>query len=70
MINNTVIYRSYTNLNYNFLKICDYSFKGNIFSFIWISSLFYHYLLRAHPTSWYKVWFGYTTNVNQQTDSP
>ena len=44
--------------------------KENIFSFVWTSSLFYHDLLRAHQTSWYIVWFGYTTNVNKQTDSP
>ena len=70
MINNTVIYKSYTIFNNNFLKVCNIFFKENIFSFAWISSLFYHHLLRAQQTSWYKVWFGYTTNVNKQTDSP
>ena len=42
--------------------------KENIFSFVWSSSLFYHHLLRAHLISWYKVWFGYTTNVNKHTE--
>ena len=69
MINNTVIYKSYTILNNNFLKIRNVFLQENLFTFVWIRSLFYHLLQRAHQTSWYKIWFGYTTNVNKQTDT-
>ena len=31
-----------------------------MFSFIWISSLFYHHLLRAHQTSCHEVSLWYT----------
>ena len=33
--------------------------KKEIFSLVWFSSLFYHHLLRAHQTSWHKIWWFY-----------
>ena len=72
MINNTVIYKFYTILNYNLFLLSNVFFEENIISLVWFSSLSYHHLPRARQTSWNKIGdfiFRYTTNLNKQTDS-
>ena len=67
MINNTVIYKSYTILSNNFPKICNV-LQEKIYSVSF--GLVHYFIIIYHQTSWYKVWFGYTTDVNKQTDYP